>query len=1630
MNKIKIKKIVKYKPLDVVIKAMLGFFLLLTVIFIILIFVFSFSPIKNKAKDYGVTILQEQLNCDVSIGELYFGFRKNIEVEELLISKNKADTLLYLRKLAVSFEILPLFRHKIIAQEVELEGFKGDVEQLLQQVSDNQTEEDASPKVESNSWEFMVDNLIVKSSYMKYRDEDIGFELIVDVGELSLEVGTLNLDTLIYCKNVDIHETKMSYESLYTEEDNDTTTFEFADIRLGNAVLNNVIFTYIDSTSSILFSMQSADLEVKDLLVDITKEKVSLNKGIIKNTHCSVAFLPNDHSNTQTDDDSNWGQYLWRVEGEDLELEGFKFTLNYQGRYNAREHFNSDHLNIYDLDAKLIDFIIDDSFCKMQINHLSGKEHNGLNIMAMQGHLNQHGSLFSIEDMDITTSNSSYRIQLETDINPTNYNELRKKDLNLNLIIKSLNWNDIDYFYPFIEKYNFLSEDFVKSSFKLHTQLDGGLDNLRIKQFEFYNQDSIQLFSSGKIGGLLGDDSIYYDMQIAELMCSKNDLEFALEAFPIISPYSIPDFVILKGNLTGGSSNYHFLGEIESSVGQINVKELDISLSGVPKYIFNVSACLKNLSSVQDLGFEKANFELQAMFEGNDFTGSNSTIDLDIDQIRYNNYDYNNIFFEEQMFAGQFDANLFSLDTNLLFNIKANGVYLEDNQMLNLDINAKKIDLFTLNILDEEFIFDGQAVLNAEVSKGDNYKIISEIENLNFTFGDTIYNMHPADLSFITANKNTEFHLSSFYYNLDFTADDHLSDFIGSVESLPNYYFQNAKDDSVKFTLPVFNVNGKIKYPEAFARLFFPDYPEFDELTINGGYDKNLDKIDFNVLLPGLRYQSLHIDGLSLSLKGSSKKLEYLCQTNMEIDNLLKGKMSLFGTFSNSDLISGFRYYDSFDNKYLDLRFRIDPSYDGAAIHILSDSLILNYDQWNIDNSNYLILHSDHFLMNKLELHSKDQTISFSSSEKKAQSLNLKLDNINLENLEQLFITDTLVAAKLSADINFTNIYHNPAINGQLSLKDVDIFGFDAGELSVSKLIYKDDLFSVDMAIQGDYEDIHLSGDYDLKAENNPFDIELDIKKLDLSKMNYLLSDYIVDAKGILNGNLGVQGNIENPIINGELSFSDTGLGVVFLNNYFTLGNEKIVIQNNVIDFEEFSIINKQNQTAKLIGKLSFDKTSGYYSNLQLKTDNIEIMNSTKEDNEVLFGLLKAQANVDIKGSSGDLNLDAQVVLDHSTDLTYVFPESLVMNDNQGVVRFCEYKCDSIKEKEKRKYKKSANFSKDLFKEIKSQIIIDNGTHFKLYFDNGGENYLNATLNGSMNYNSKGENTVISGIFEVQEGDLHYSIPMITVKKYKIEPGSFISLSNDIYNPHVNIIASSEVRASTEGLIPDYNKVMIFKVFLYMNGELNNVKLKFGISSETNDAIVSARIAQLSEKEKNINALNLLARGSFVISINGSDAGGTSMVAAQVDNFYARQLNHLIGDNLHFVDLNFDVQSYMDYGESGEEVFRRNYYYNVGKSFFKDRARIKYKGSLGLASDVNAKQSVSNFVQNELEVEVKITKDGRFRTVFFRKDKYEGLLEGEVIETGGGIRYRKSFYSVKDIFVDLEKQKKQKDKKN
>jgi hypothetical protein len=67
---------------------------------------------------------------------------------------------------------------------------------------------------------------------------------------------------------------------------------------------------------------------------------------------------------------------------------------------------------------------------------------------------------------------------------------------------------------------------------------------------------------------------------------------------------------------------------------------------------------------------------------------------------------------------------------------------------------------------------------------------------------------------------------------------------------------------------------------------------------------------------------------------------------------------------------------------------------------------------------------------------------------------------------------------------------------------------------------------------------------------------------------------------------------------------------------------------------------------------------------------------------------------------------------------------------------------------------------------------------------------------------------------------------------------------------------------------------------------------------------------------------------------------------------------------------------------------------------------------VGGAVDVEgekAKQNSANDITSDVNLEYKLTQDGRFRMKGFRHNQYEGAIDGQLIETGIGVEFVHDF---------------------
>jgi len=1586
------------------------------IVFIISVFLISTSisllieteMVQSKLKTIGTNILKDQLNSEVSIGNFQLKFPKELQINQLLICDKELDTLSYLDEISINIEILPLLNKHISLERIGLKKSTIFLEKLLEKMDNTGPNQDE----DKPNWTFSMNHVHIESSYMNYLLLDDSLDIRIDIGLLNAQMGIINIDSLIHFQAIEMENSLVEVEYLNKKEFIDETeNSNFADIQIDDIKLLNSGFNFLDTSGEFSLRTNANSLHVNKLKVDINEEAVYLEKTYFSCSYCNIDYFSMEEP---LDDDLNWGKYLWKVSGEEFEVEDFSFGLNYKSQKNTPRYFNSSHLNISNIGGKITDFIVDENIFSMQVHYLNGQEKNGFEVVNLKGNLKQTDSLFIMENIEIQTQTSVYHADLVSNLNPTNYNDISEKHLDIKLDIQDGDFSEIDYFYPLQDYDKYLKQEFYHGTYQFHSHIIGDMKSLDIRNIELQYRDSIQFQAQGRLANLLNNDSLLAQLKIQKLLLSKNELEQNFIIPNTDSIFSLPKYIDFDGAFIKKTNLLSIQGIVLSDIGQVEIDSAMVLDNDGEQYVLKLKADLKHLENLNNYGISDASFKLSSKYNGENPYKAIGKINFFVDSLTYQTYTYHDIQIISDLNNGLLSAKLQSLDSNLLIDLNVDGALSKESKDIQLHSNIHSINLFELQLQQDEFCFSGNSDMHLIINQESEYSLKAVIDSIVVLNSGVQYSIPPTNLSLINGKNKSQINIKGMYIQLDFMADESLEQLMGNFANIRDFDIFDSILIKQNLNIPNFQFKAKIEYPKAYAQLLLPKDFIFQTIEIGGDFQKQSRELNCNISSPKIQYQNSSSDSLDFGFHMINDSIFYQLHSVITYDPVIKGSLNIAGNYRDSKLINNLQYLDSRQSEFININTSCLFDNQYIKLHILNPQFKFNYDDWQINPNNQILFNSNEIICQDFQINNKTQEIALSSTLlDSTQNFELKISDLDLQSIEELLMLDTLVEGKLSANIQFHKMLHHPIINGELSIVGFQLNGFYAGKLDMNKIHFQEGNLSMAMEIIGEHNDISLNTEYDFNKKNLPLNLKLNIKSFDFGNLNYLLNDYAENAKGILTGHLDLQASTDDYVLDGELIFYDAGVGIPSINNYFMLGNESISIKNNTINFHEFSISNKQKQTAKILGTISLNKWNSPSTDLQIITDDMLIMDSKEGDAKMVFGFLQAQANIGIKGKSDQFKINANLSIDKKTDITYVFPDKLTINDNNGIVHFNKYYQNSNNEGST---EKMSFFGMESLANLKSNIDIEEGAQFKLYFDDGGKDYLDAELNGNMKYDIEEDIAKITGIFNIKKGKLHYSIPMVSVEDFDIEEGSFIRMSNDIYNPEININASAHIRASTEGLLPNYNKVMTFKVLLRMIGDLNDVKLKFDISSETNDAIISSRISQLTEKERNANAINLLVRGAFIISVNGTDMGASSMMDIKVDKFFASQLNHLISDNIHFVDLYFDVQSFNDYGTEGQRVFRRNYYYNVGKTMFNDRVSIKYKGSLELSTDMEQERSNSNFVQNQLEVDYKLTKSGNLSVFLFRKDKYQGILEGDVIETGGGLRYRKSFYSLYDMF--------------
>ena len=267
----------------------------------------------------------------------------------------------------------------------------------------------------------------------------------------------------------------------------------------------------------------------------------------------------------------------------------------------------------------------------------------------------------------------------------------------------------------------------------------------------------------------------------------------------------------------------------------------------------------------------------------------------------------------------------------------------------------------------------------------------------------------------------------------------------------------------------------------------------------------------------------------------------------------------------------------------------------------------------------------------------------------------------------------------------------------------------------------------------------------------------------------------------------------------------------------------------------------------------------------------------------------------------------------------------------------------------------------------------------------------------------------MKGDYLIDDGNFFFTLQNLMNRRFTILEGGKISWTGSPYDADVDIRALYKTKASLEGLgIEEEGTRANVDCYLGMKEQLMDPVIKFGVDFPNLDhntiQEIYARLDTTNEVQMNQQMIFLLVLGSFSIQQDQASQIGASSV-----NIISNQLSSWLSQ----ISKDFDIGiNYLP----GDDMTKEQLEVALSTQLFDNRVVID--GNVG----VMGKQQSSNTssIVGDVNVEVKITPDGRFRVKAFNRSNVttsiNTLDEVAPYTQGVGIFYRKEFDSFGDLF--------------
>ena len=1216
----------------------------------------------------------------------------------------------------------------------------------------------------------------------------------------------------------------------------------------------------------------------------------------------------------------------------------------------------------------------------------------------------------------------------------------------------SISTNEVEYFIG--ERLDLASHSYINGS------LAGSSKSIEGYDLSLYSYNLLDFKGNFKLENFNKIENIKYELQTERLKVVLTEGNKYVDGLKLPKEIITLSPISFVGELKGTLEKLDAEGDFSTSAGNMSTLAFVDATGKIPVFSGEFHSSKFNLEQIlpgqplKELGFHG---EIKGF--GNKIDNLDVIVKGEIPFLRFENNLISKVELDGNMKKKLFIGSANCSDPNLNFKLNGNISFLEKEPRIDIKSSINYINLQHLGLSKNPSAIKGKIEICASGDDLDNFQ--GAISGSDLMYEETGKSISTSFFEF-NSNKYSD-SMRYVYFNSDLATGllNGKFDFTGlgyAFENylnnyLPSYFKSKSKFDD-------YSLNGKIivKNTDQIARFIDQERFKSTPIVLNvdfSGADKSLKLI---TKIDTLWNDNLIIKDFSFNTASNETNLLVNVSSNEVFlnDSVVLKKLILNNSINNE--VNWFNYsivnQENANQALLNGTLRMDSS--RALLQFESSSLTLDSNIWEFVQEQPIVIKENYYSVSNFLLKHENQNILVDGivSTNPLDTLNFRVADFENDQLNPLLASvQTQVFGTTNIKLKGTNLLKSPEFFAEL---DID-------NLKIDSLLFGNVVIQTDWNqarniafVEGtifnaiDTSGIALSGVLDLHKGNEEMDFDFKLNKTDIRILNKVLAPDIRELTGTASGFLKVIGTPNKPILIGYAQAKDLSMLVDFTNVRYNTNGQivNILLSEDYIKLDKIKLYDDYNGYGILDGKIkhkyfrntTFDlnitipeksEQSNFYQN-KLLVYNKPI--GTIDDD--FYGIAYAVGSASLKGHVSKLKMKIAAKTEPGTEMKIPLEDSYSTSQHD-FVHFISKKSTPIDSL--RRLINLEGISLEL------DITATDDAIVSMIFDEVAGDIIKGTGNGRILIDIDIDgNMQMFGNYKIKEGSYLFTFENLLNKKFEVKEGGTVTWTGDPYNALINLKAVYNLRAYLNPLFPaqvqsnssllqqgELNVRYPIECYLIMTGTLLNPIINFEIKIPN---LPAGSLAAIKLNDINSNSQELanqvfgllmfsqfIGQGDFTAGISGGGVHSVSeLISNQISNWLSRY-----SQNIN-IGVNYYGSGKVESIDGTQTAARRQLQLALNTSLFNNR--VVLDGNLDVGSDFVSSQNQQVFGGN-FKAEFLVDDKGNLRVVAFNKLENNLLFNaGANYRQGIGVKYRKEFDTFGELFREIFKRKKPKEK--